>query len=57
MRMPRSFWIIGVIVVEAITTGDSYIVTHPEPLLAVRARHQAIEDTFPAAEKRESGHD
>ena len=43
---------VGEIVAEAILRGDLYIVTHPEQIDSVRARHRRIEQAFEAAGDR-----
>ncbi|NMD61373.1 UNVERIFIED_ORG: NADP-dependent 3-hydroxy acid dehydrogenase YdfG [Nocardia globerula] len=40
---------VGVIVADAIERGDLYIVTHPESLDSIKARHRRIEDAFEQA--------
>ena len=43
---------VGRIVVEAIRSGDLYVVTHPEGWPLVAGRHRAIADAFTAASAR-----
>ena len=44
--------VVGDTVVDAIERGDLYIVTHPEALESVRARHRRIEEAFVDAGRR-----
>jgi NAD(P)-dependent dehydrogenase (short-subunit alcohol dehydrogenase family) len=44
--------VVGEIVADSIERGDLYIVTHPDSLASVRARHRRIEDAFVDAGRR-----
>ncbi|WP_330256212.1 SDR family NAD(P)-dependent oxidoreductase [Nocardia sp. NBC_00565] len=44
--------VVGEIVADAVERGDLYIVTHPDSLESLRARHRRIEDAFAAAARR-----